>query len=208
MVKTSRDVSRHPWRGALKCLGLLQSEGGGLHGRRLWQAIQQVLADGLEVTPSLALALALAAVKQIEPLSGFSRDTSLADGIAEDEFLAGCLTPGGTQLLAGVAFSGAAPARLKSTAALAFPIQAAGAELLKEALALLMPRLWSELPGVRLCHVIHDEILLEAPEALAQDAADLLLEVMQDPGLQTRYLRDVLPLVAEVSVGRTWTEAH
>jgi hypothetical protein len=27
-----------------------------------------------------------------------------------------------------------------------------------------------------------------------------LLEVMQDPGLQTRYLRDVLPLVAEVSV--------
>jgi len=41
----------------------------------------------------------------------------------------------------GVAFSGAAPARLRSTAALAFPIQAAGAELLKEALALLMPRL-------------------------------------------------------------------
>jgi DNA polymerase I-like protein with 3'-5' exonuclease and polymerase domains len=108
----------------------------------------------------------------------------------------------------GVAFSGAAPARLRSTAALAFPIQAAGAELLKEALALLMPRLWSELPGVRLCHVIHDEILLEAPEALASAAADLLLEVMQDPGLQARYLRDVLPLVAEVSVGRTWAETH
>jgi hypothetical protein len=32
--------------------------------------------------------------------------------------------------------------------------------------------------------------------------------VMQDPGLQTRYLRDVLPLVAEVSVGRTWAETH
>ena len=48
----------------------------------------------------------------------------------------------------------------------------------------------------RLCHVIHDEILLEAPEAIAQAAADLLLDVMQDPGLQTRYLRDVLPLVA------------
>ncbi len=88
------------------------------------------------------------------------------------------------------------------------PIQAAGAELLKEALALLMPRLWSKLPGVPLCHVIHDEILLEAPEALAQAAADLLLEVMQHPGLQTRYLRDVLPLVAEVSVGRTWAETH
>lgn len=108
----------------------------------------------------------------------------------------------------GVAFSGAAPARLKSTAALAFPIQAAGAELLKEALALLMPRLWSELPGVRLCHVVHDEILLEAPEALAPAAADLLLGVMQDPGLQNRYLQDVLPLVAEVRVGTSWAETH
>ena len=108
----------------------------------------------------------------------------------------------------GVAFSGAVPARLRSTAALAFPIQAAGAELLKETLALLMPRLWSDLPGGRLCHVIHDEILLEAPEARAQAAADRLKEVMQDPGLQTRYLRDVLPLVAEVSVGRTWAETH
>jgi hypothetical protein len=39
-------------------------------------------------------------------------------------------------------------------------------------------------------------------------AADLLLEVIRDPGLQSRYLRDVLPLVAEVSVGRTWTETH
>ena len=46
-----------------------------------------------------------------------------------------------------------------------------------------MPRLWSELTGVRLCHVIHDEILLEAPEYMAQAEAGLLLEVIQDPGL-------------------------
>ena len=51
-------------------------------------------------------------------------------------------------------------------------------------------------------------IKLEAPEALAQAAAGLLPEAMQDPGLQTRYLRDVLPLVAEVSVGRTWYKSH
>ena len=47
-----------------------------------------------------------------------------------------------------------------------------------------------------------------ATEALAQAAAVLLLEVMQDPGLQTRYLRDVLPLVAEVHLGTSWAETH
>ena len=108
----------------------------------------------------------------------------------------------------GVAFSGAAPVRLQSTNALAYPIKAAGVELLKETLALLMPRLWPELPGAGLCHVIHNEILLEAPKALAQAAADQLIEMKQDPRLQTRYLREVLPLVGEVHVGTSWTETH
>ena len=52
------------------------------------------------------------------------------------------------------------------------------------------------------------EILLQAPEALALAAAELQLEVMQDPALQTRYLRDVLPLVAEVHLGTSWAETH
>jgi replicative DNA helicase len=81
-----------------------RQEEGDLHGRRLWQAIQQVLTEGLEVTPSLVLA----AAEQIKPLSGFSRSTSLADGMAEEEFLAGCLAAGGTQLLAGVTLHPAA----------------------------------------------------------------------------------------------------
>ncbi len=34
--------------------------------------------------------------------------------------------------------------------------------------ALLMPRLWDELPGARLAHLVHDEILLEMPEHLAE----------------------------------------
>jgi len=31
--------------------------------------------------------------------------------------------------------------------------------------------------------------------------------VMQDPGLEQRYLKGVLPLVADVRVGRTWAGA-
>ena len=99
--ETSGDVpGGEPWRAS----GSASQEEGDLHGRRLWQAIQQVLADGLEVTPSLVLA----AAEQIGPLSGFSRATSLADGLAEEEFLAGCMAPGGTQLLAGVTLHPAA----------------------------------------------------------------------------------------------------
>lgn len=108
----------------------------------------------------------------------------------------------------GVHFSGSEPARIRSTNALNWPIQSSGAELLKEAVALLMPRLWDELPGARLAHLVHDEILLEVPEDLADQAAALLLEVMQDPGLEARYLQGVLPLVAEVKVGRSWAETH
>jgi len=107
--ETSRDVpGGEPWRAS----GSDRQEEGDLHGRRLWQAIQQVLADGLEVTPSLVLA----AAEQVEPLSGFSRDTSLADGMAEEEFLAGCLSSGGTQLLAGVTLHPAAFACSSPTA--------------------------------------------------------------------------------------------
>lgn len=108
----------------------------------------------------------------------------------------------------GVHFSGSEPARIRSTNALNWPIQSSGAELLKEAVALLMPRLWDELPGARLCHLVHDEILLEVPEALADQAAAVLLQVMQDPDLEARYLQGVLPLVAEVKVGRSWAETH
>ena len=43
---------------------------------------------------------------------------------------------------------------------------------------------------------------------IAGAAAALLLEVMQDPGLEARYLKGVLPLVAEVKVGRTWADTH
>lgn len=105
-------------------------------------------------------------------------------------------------------FSGSAPERLKSTAALPFPIQAAGAELLKEALTLLMPRLREEFPGALRCHLILVEIVPGAPVDLAPAPRDLLLEVMLNPCLQARYLEKDLPLVPDVRVGLLWAETH
>lgn len=108
----------------------------------------------------------------------------------------------------GVHFSGSDPRRIGSCLAMNWPIQSSGAELLKEAIGLLMPRLWDLIPGGRLCHLCHDEILLEVPTAMADQAAQLLREVMQDPDLEARYLRGVLPLVAEVKAGLSWADCH
>ena len=76
-------------------------EGSLLHGRRLWEAIQAVLAAGQEVT----LSLVLAAAERVEPEEASlarARDVGLVDQLVEEEFLSACLASGGTQLLSGV----------------------------------------------------------------------------------------------------------
>ncbi|MFM7642212.1 MAG: DnaB-like helicase C-terminal domain-containing protein, partial [Cyanobium sp.] len=76
-------------------------EGSLLHGRRLWEAIQLVLAAGQEVTPSLVLAAA-ERVQPVEAALVSGREVGLVDQLTEEEFLSACLAPGGTQLLSGV----------------------------------------------------------------------------------------------------------
>jgi hypothetical protein len=48
----------------------------------------------------------------------------------------------------------------------------------------------------------------DAAKDLAEQAAAVLLEVMQDPLLEARYLQGVLPLVADVRMGRSWADCH
>jgi hypothetical protein len=79
-------------------------EEGEAHGRRLWQAIQAVLAAGQEVT----LSLVLAAAERVEPEEVSWRSTGWADQLVEEEFLSACLASGGTQLLSGVVLHPAA----------------------------------------------------------------------------------------------------
>ncbi|MBU1228544.1 MAG: DNA polymerase I [Proteobacteria bacterium] len=49
---------------------------------------------------------------------------------------------------------------------------------------------------------VHDELLLEAPEAAAPEAAEILRGLMQD----VAALR--VPLKVDLGIGRTWAEAH
>jgi DNA polymerase I-like protein with 3'-5' exonuclease and polymerase domains len=80
-------------------------------------------------------------------------------------------------------------------------IQGSAGDLIK----LAMIR-WDELaePEMHLVLTVHDELVVEAPEARAEHAAALLREAMTGPAIQK--LLDV-PLTADIAACRSWSEA-
>jgi DNA polymerase-1 len=82
------------------------------------------------------------------------------------------------------------------------PIQGSAADIIKVAMVELDRRLEREMPEVGLLLQVHDELLLEAPEAQAEAACALCREVMEGA------FDLAVPLVVNTGVGRTWLEAH
>jgi DNA polymerase I len=89
----------------------------------------------------------------------------------------------------------------KLTELLNTPVQGTAADITKAALAKLPVALKGT--GARLIGTVHDEILLEAPENMANQAAQILQRVMEQAGHQ--YLSKV-PVKAEVVIVRSWAE--
>jgi DNA polymerase-1 len=81
------------------------------------------------------------------------------------------------------------------------PFQGAAADLVKKAMLALDAALAKELPGVRLLLQVHDELVLEAPEKLAAEAAALAKRTMEGAASLS------VPLTVEVGTGRNWGEA-
>ena len=78
------------------------------------------------------------------------------------------------------------------------PSQGTGADLLKA----VMAEVYSSLPEeVKMIGSVHDELILEAPEAQAQDMATLLLGIMRRVGSE---LLSPVPVDAEVEVLDSW----
>jgi DNA polymerase-1 len=78
------------------------------------------------------------------------------------------------------------------------PDQGTGADLLK----LIMAEVYSSLPPeVKMIGSVHDELILEAPAAQAEEAAKLLLDIMRRVG---SALLDPVPVDAEVEVLDSW----
>jgi DNA polymerase-1 len=81
------------------------------------------------------------------------------------------------------------------------PIQGTAADIIKIAMIKVYRRLENELPQAKLIMQVHDELILEAPVMLAQKAAEILKEEMENA------VRLSVKLSAEAGVGKTWYEA-
>ena len=85
--------------------------------------------------------------------------------------------------------------------ALNTPIQGSAADLIKLAMIRVDEALSREYPQARLILQVHDELIVECPEQLADDVATLISRVME----QIAELS--VPLIAEAKCGKSWYEA-
>lgn len=86
-------------------------------------------------------------------------------------------------------------------AAMNAPIQGAAADIIKLAMVKVYRRLKAELPEVHLILQVHDELILEAPEAQAERAAALLKQEME------AAVKLAVPLTVDVHTGKSWYDA-
>ena len=85
--------------------------------------------------------------------------------------------------------------------ALNMPIQGAAADIMKLAMLAVWKRLGTEDLKARLVLQVHDELIVECPEAEAETVARLLEEEMEN------VVKLSIPLTAEAHWGRNWLEA-
>ena len=82
------------------------------------------------------------------------------------------------------------------------PVQGSAADLIKRAMIDLHHALCERKLRSRLVLQIHDELLLEVPEAEAEEAKRLVTQVMEGA------LKLDVPLVADARLGKNWAEVH
>ena len=85
--------------------------------------------------------------------------------------------------------------------ALNTPIQGTAADLIKLAMIQVDRALCEQFPEAKLLLQVHDELIVECPEAIAPQVAALVSEKMQ----QVAQLK--VPLTAEAKIGKSWYDA-
>ncbi len=82
------------------------------------------------------------------------------------------------------------------------PIQGTAADIMKKALIEAHRQLAKELPQVKILLQVHDELLIEAPEDQAQQAAELVQKIM------STACPLAVPIVVDCGFGKSWATAH
>ena len=85
--------------------------------------------------------------------------------------------------------------------ALNTPIQGSAADLIKLAMIRVEEALNREYPDAKLLLQVHDELIVEAPEAIADQVADLISREMENVAKLN------VPLTAEAKFGKSWYDA-
>ncbi len=81
------------------------------------------------------------------------------------------------------------------------PIQGTAADILKMAMIALEKKLTAHASGARMLLTVHDEIVIEAPEAAATDVAGIVKETMEN------VFPLAVPLAVDAHYGKSWFDA-
>lgn len=92
-------------------------------------------------------------------------------------------------------------------AAINAPIQGTSADIIKRAMARMLPALAAEgLTDVRMLLQVHDELVFELPEERVEAATPIIRQVMAEAALPAVEL--TVPLGVEIGTGLSWDAAH
>lgn len=92
-------------------------------------------------------------------------------------------------------------------AAINAPIQGTSADIIKRAMARLLPALGDAgLHDVRMLLQVHDELVFELPEERVEAATPIIRRVMAEAALPSVEL--TVPLGVDIGTGRSWDAAH
>jgi DNA polymerase-1 len=87
-------------------------------------------------------------------------------------------------------------------AAINAPLQGSAADIIKKAMIDIDKYLSAEMKEVKMIMQVHDELIFEAPEEIAQETLTLVKKMMEE----TAKLD--IPLIADAQIGANWNEAH
>lgn len=82
------------------------------------------------------------------------------------------------------------------------PIQGTAADIIKIAMIRVYDRLKRELPEAKLILQVHDELIVEVPEAVSEKALEILRDEMQNA------VKLTVPLPVDAKIGKNWFDVH